>query len=151
MKINQNNLLFALSKIRQQQHAFLESELVARGVKDISPSYGDVLFVLDQRGPLALQDIARLTLKDKSTVSAVIKRLEAGGYVTKERSAGDSRVVVIGMTKKARGLRPVVWEISDAMNAELYRGLSEREKTALFRLIGKVYANATSKGAKNEA
>jgi DNA-binding MarR family transcriptional regulator len=107
-----------------------------------------VLFALDRRGPLSLQEIARLTMKDKSTVSTVIKRLQAGGYVTKKRSKGDARAVSIGLTKKANWLRPLVWEISDAMNAGLFRGLSVRERNALFRLIGKVYANSAAGGAE---
>ncbi len=143
MKVGSTNFLFVLSKIRQQQFAFLESALAARGVDDISPSYGDILFVLDQRGPLSLQEIARLTMKDKSTVSAVIKRLEVGGYVVKKRNDEDSRFVSIGLTKKANVLRPIMWEISRAMNGGLFDGLSEREKSDLFRLIGKVYANTS--------
>ncbi|HPM78219.1 MAG TPA: MarR family transcriptional regulator [bacterium] len=141
MKVEPANFLFVLSKIRQRQFAFLEKALSARGIDDISPSFGDVLFVLDQGGPLSLREIARLTMKDKSTVSAVIKRLEAGGYVAKKRSEDDSRLVLIGLTEMANSLRPLMWEVSDAMNAGLFAGLSEREKTDLFRLLGKVYAN----------
>ena len=144
MKISPYNFLFALSKIRQSQHAFIENALAAAGVKDISPSYGDVLFVLDRRGPLTLLEIARLTMKDKSTVSSVIQKLEEHGYVTKKKGKGDSRFKTIELTAKARRLKPLILEISGEMNERLYRGMSESEKARLFKLIEKVFDNSAA-------
>ena len=141
MKIHQGNFLYAVNKIRQRLFAFLEAELAGRNIRDISPSYGDVLLVLERKGPLTIQEIARHAVKDKSTVSSVVRRLEESGYVVREKVDEDGRSVRIKPTAKARKLRSVLWEISGDMNARLFNGLSDEEKSTLFMLMEKVYNN----------
>lgn len=141
MDINQNNFLYILSKIRQRLFAFLEAELANNNINDISPSYGDVLFVLDRNGPLTIQEVARYAIKDKSTVSSVIKRLEESGYVVKEKNEDDGRFVKIRLTPKSKKIKARIWEISDRMNARLFAGLTEEEMSTLFALLGKIYRN----------
>ncbi len=141
MEVNQDNFLYTLTKIRQRLFAFLEAELAKNNIKDISPSYGHILFVLDRKGPLTLLDLARYADKDKSTVSSVIKRLEGTGYVLKMKGKDDGRSVKIKLTARAKKIKPLVWEISGAMNEKLFNGLSAEEKNRLFDLIGKVCDN----------
>lgn len=141
MNVNQDNFLYTLTKVRQRLFSFLEAELAKNNITDVPPSYGHVLFVLDRKGPLTLQELARLSEKDKSTVSSMIKRLEENGYVTKVKGRDDGRFVKIKLTARARKIRPLIWEISDAMNKKLFSGLSAEEKNRLFELLGKVCDN----------
>jgi len=141
MEIKESNFLYVMTNIRQRLFKFLENELAREQIKGIAPSYGDILFVLDRKGSITLQELAKHTIKDKSTVSSVIKKLEAGGYVTKERDAGDARCTHLTLTPEAKRLRPVLFAISRRMNARLFQGFTEEEKTTLFTLIGKVYRN----------
>lgn len=143
MEVNQSNFLFVLSKIRQKQFTWLEAEMSRSGISDISPSYGDVLFVLDVKGPLTLLEIAEGTKKDKSTVSSVVKRLEEAGYVTKEKGEGDGRFVKIKLTPKAKKVRAKLMNISQAMNEKLFDGFTEKEKKTLYSLMDKLYGNVT--------
>ncbi|HNW26937.1 MAG TPA: MarR family transcriptional regulator [Spirochaetota bacterium] len=142
MKVSQNNFLYTLTRIRMRLFAYLEAELAEHGITDISPSCGHIMFVLDQKGPLTLQELARHAEKDKSTVSSVIKRLEAGGYVAKVRGKDDGRFVRIKLTARAKKIKPAIWEISNTMNDRLFSGLSREEKNSLFELIGRVCDNA---------
>lgn len=141
MIVNQGNFLFVISKIRQRLFSFLETEMAADNITDISPSYGDILFVLDQKGSLTVQEIANYTLKDKSTVSSVITRLEERGYVSKVKVSGDGRYTRIRLTPRAKKLKKHLWKISSEMNARLFEGLNEEEKKQLFELISKIYRN----------
>lgn len=141
MDINQNNFLYALTKIRQGLFAFLESELLKNNIQDIAPSYGDILYIIDSHGPLTLQELARLALKDKSTVSSVVKKLEENGYVTKVKGGDDGRFVKIKLTPKAKKIKTVLWKISNDMNKRLFEGLSEEEKKSLFSILGKINNN----------
>jgi MarR family transcriptional regulator, organic hydroperoxide resistance regulator len=141
MKVNQDNFLYTLTRIRQRLFAFLEAELAKNNIKDVPPSYGHILFVLDRKGPLTLLDLARYADKDKSTVSSAIKRLEESGYVIKVKGKDDGRSVKIKLTARAKKIRPLVREISGAMNEKLFTGLSVDEKDRLFELIGKVCDN----------
>lgn len=141
MEVKETNFLYVMSSIRQRLFKFLENELAKENIKGIAPSYGDILFVLDQKGTITLKEVAKHTIKDKSTISSVINRLEADGYVTKERDTGDARCTNLTLTPKAKKVRPVFFEISRRMNARLFEGLSEEEKTMLFKLMGKLYKN----------
>ncbi len=141
MQISEANFLYTLTSIRQRLFAFLRRELSKKGIDGLAPSHGDILFVLDRKGPITMQDLARRTLKDKSTVSTVINRLEALGYIVKEKDAADGRYANLTLTPKADRLRPVLYGISKKMNAKLFEGFTEDEKQTLFRLMEKMYGN----------
>jgi MarR family transcriptional regulator, organic hydroperoxide resistance regulator len=141
MEISDTNFLYIITNIRQRLFRFLRKELSKKKIDGIAPSYGDILFVLDRKGTVTLQEVAKHTIKDKSTISSVINKLESGGYIMKEKDVSDGRYTYLTLTAKAKKLRPVLFEISKKMNAKLFEGFSEEEKETLFRLIEKVYKN----------
>ena len=141
MKINDSNFLYALTSIRQRLFKFMEKELSGRNIDGIAPSYGDVLFALDQKDTQTVQDVARYTNKDKSTISSVINKLETNGYILKEKDAGDARFTNLTLTPKAKKLRPVLFEISGNMNSKIFEGLSNDEKETLFMLMERIFDN----------
>ena len=141
MEISESNFLYIITNLRQRLFKFLDSELAKENIKGIAPSYGDILFVLDKEGRITMQEVAKHTIKDKSTISSVINKLVSGGFILKERDALDGRYTNLTLTPKAKKLRPVLLGISRKMNDTLFKGLSEEEKTMLFKLIGKVYKN----------
>jgi len=53
-----------------------------------------VLVVLWERGPQGVGDLASLLRMDFGTLSPMLKRLEAKGFVTRERQATDERRVL---------------------------------------------------------
>jgi MarR family transcriptional regulator, organic hydroperoxide resistance regulator len=141
MEINESNFLYIITNIRQRLFKFLDNELAKKDIKGIAPSYGDILFVLDQKGSLTMQEVAKHTIKDKSTISSVINKLASGGFVMKERDALDGRYTNLTLTEKAKKLRPVLLEISKKMNGRLFKGFSAEEKQTLFVLMQKIYKN----------
>jgi len=141
MQVDETNFLYALTNIRQRLFTFLKRELEKEGIPEVAPSFGDILFVLDQKGPITLQELARHTIKDKSTISSVIHKLEQHGYIVKERDASDARYTNLSLTAKARSLKPALIRISGNMNAKIFQGLSREEKQCLFEVLGKISEN----------
>jgi MarR family transcriptional regulator, organic hydroperoxide resistance regulator len=141
MDINESNFLYIITNIRQRLFKFLDSELAKNNIRGIAPSYGDILFVLDQKGTITMQEVARHTIKDKSTISSVINKLASGGFILKERDGLDGRYTNLTLTAKAKKLRPVLLGISKEMNAKLFEGFNAEEKQNLFKLMEKVYKN----------
>ena len=137
MDINETNFLYTLTNIRQRLFRLLNRELSDRGIEGVAPSWGDVLYVLDLKGTTTLQEVANHTIKDKSTISSIINKLEAGGYIVKEKDTTDGRYT----NPRAKKLRPALLKISGKMNARLFEGFSEDEKQTLFRLMEKIYRN----------
>jgi len=54
-----------------------------------------------ERGPQGVGDLASLLRMDFGTLSPMLKRLEAKGFVTRERQATDERRVLVDLTPKA--------------------------------------------------
>lgn len=74
------------------------------------------MLVLWERDDIAVKDIAARLDLDPATVTPLLKRLEALGYVERVRSAADERVVNVHVTPAGRALR----EQARSVPAELF-------------------------------
>jgi DNA-binding MarR family transcriptional regulator len=64
-----------------------------------------VLLVLWEASPRRVRDLADALQLDSGTLSPLLKRLEAGGLVTRARAEEDERVVRVALTDAGRALR----------------------------------------------
>lgn len=84
---------------------------------ELLPCHGDILHVLTEQETATVMELARLTHRSKSTVSALVTKLVDLGYVARERSAEDSRVINLRLTEKGRAFIPVSERISSELDA----------------------------------
>ena len=76
---------------------------------------------------LTLREIAaRVDVADPSTLQT-LDLLQERGFVTRERSTRDQRKVLFTITPRGRALYVKAQKEHDAVNAVLYRGLSDTE------------------------
>lgn len=96
-----------------------------------------VLLALWERSPRSVRDIGETLRHEPATLSPMLKRLEALGYVTRERLATDERVLAVGLTDKGRALRAEAEKIPYRVVEELGMDLAELEQlhAALSRVI----------------
>lgn len=78
-----------------------------------------------------LGDILRL---DAGTLTPLLKKLEAAGYVTRERSKEDERITIISITKKGDALKEKCKDIPLKM-AKKGSPLNEKDIKELYRLL----------------
>ncbi|MBA8794122.1 DNA-binding MarR family transcriptional regulator [Friedmanniella endophytica] len=64
-----------------------------------------VMLALWEDAPLSLSEIGRLLQLELATLSPLVKRLEAIGYVTRSRDPKDERSIRIGLTPTGARLR----------------------------------------------
>ena len=64
-----------------------------------------VFLVLWEKDGLTVGEISEKLLLDNGTLSPLLKKMEQAGYVRRERSREDERVVVITLTEAGRALR----------------------------------------------
>ena len=64
-----------------------------------------VLLVLWEQDGLSVSDIGARLILDSGTLTPLLKRLEAAGYVSRRRSARDERQVVVTLTGTGRDLK----------------------------------------------
>lgn len=110
-------------------HAF--TRLYYRLLQPIDITYTQylVLLALQEADGVTVNAIGRRLLLDSGTLTPVLKRLEAAGYVRRERDRDDERRVQVHLTDRARGLRPDFERVSTAVFEAT--GLSPDEIEAL--------------------
>ena len=93
-----------------------------------------------QEEPRSQQDIARLTGLDRTTMVAVVDKLEGLGYARRERSPADRRKYVVAVTPAgADALAAAAARLAEA-EAEFLAPLDEGERRALNSYLVRLYA-----------
>ncbi|WP_235735694.1 MarR family winged helix-turn-helix transcriptional regulator [Nocardioides alcanivorans] len=64
-----------------------------------------VMLALWEHEPLRVNELSRLLQLDPGTLSPLLKRLEAAGYVRRERDRNDERALAVVLTEQGRALR----------------------------------------------
>jgi MarR family transcriptional regulator, organic hydroperoxide resistance regulator len=88
-----------------------------------------VLLVLWEDEPVTVRRLGERLRLDSGTLSPLLKRLEANGFVRRERSTDDERLVEVTLTPAGRRLE----ETAQCIPGELFSatGMSERQATDL--------------------
>ncbi len=99
--MNDKYIIYFISKTKKKMVRFLEMQLADRGLGDLEPTCGNVLTVLyNHEGELSIKEIGDIVGKEKSTMTTLVNKLEAKGYVLKMKSEEDRRVINVKLTKK---------------------------------------------------
>ena len=125
------------SRLREAGNAFILDELAKVGLHDIAPSHGDILAQLLACESLNMSDLALHAHRTKSTVTALVTKLEKHGYVERIPDPEDSRGVKVRLTDKGRQLRPAFESISEGLQRIILSRLTEDEAQELERLLKK--------------
>ncbi|WP_201330007.1 MarR family winged helix-turn-helix transcriptional regulator [Lactobacillus nasalidis] len=108
---------------------------------DLFPGQPKVLQVLLEHDGEKARDIGRQCVMDKSTMTGLLKKMEARGLITRRVSNEDKRVVNIFLTEKGREKAKQVNAIGAKIDEQALSVLSDEEKEILFRLLNKVLDN----------
>jgi MarR family transcriptional regulator, organic hydroperoxide resistance regulator len=105
-----------------------------------------VMLALWERSPLAVKDLSALLQLDAATLSPLLKRLEAAGYVTRTRDSADERVLKIELTPIGRRLRARAEKIPPAIVERL--GIDIADLQELHGALTHVIAAARAAGVE---
>ena len=141
---NPNAFLFLTSRLRDEAHRFLTNELHQQGLTGLTPTHGAILNALFKHERLPMGHLAELIGKDKSTVTALVKKLIDHGYVEKIADSDDLRVTMVRLTPQALDLAPQLMDISNKLRKTAYKGLSRAEQMILVELLERVIQNFTN-------
>ncbi|HWD01814.1 MAG TPA: MarR family transcriptional regulator [Amycolatopsis sp.] len=95
-----------------------------------------VMLALWEKAPRSVKDLGTTLRHEPATLSPLLKRLEAIGYVTRGRSRSDERLLTVELTDKGRELRAEAEKIPYRVVETLGMELSELE--ALHAALGRV-------------
>ncbi|GGB80077.1 MarR family transcriptional regulator [Knoellia flava TL1] len=96
-----------------------------------------VMLALWEETPLTVSELGRRVSLEPGTLSPLLKRLEAGGLITRERDPRDERALAVSLTPAGARLRRRAEKVPPAILDRLGMELSELEdlRDGLTRLI----------------
>ncbi|MFI7586550.1 MarR family winged helix-turn-helix transcriptional regulator [Spongisporangium articulatum] len=105
-----------------------------------------VMLALWQHGLLSVRELSDLLMLEPATVSPLVKRLEAAGYVTRERHAGDARLLQVRLTDAGRALRAQAEQVPLSIMQELQLDVAELAsvRDSLTRLVAAMNRRSAS-------
>ena len=87
-----------------------------------------VMLALWEESPLTVTELGRRLSLEPATLSPLLKRLEAGGMVTRQRDPRDERALAVSLTAKGRRTRARAERIPPAILDRLDMSLAELEQ-----------------------
>lgn len=131
-----------ISNIREKSAQFINEELREKGIDGLINSHGTVLSAMyDNDGKMTMNGIAKFVGKRKSTITDMVKKLEKLGYISREKSKEDARVIEVTLTEKGWAFRDTFKEVSKELLDKTYAGFTEEEKEVLMGLLFKIRKN----------
>lgn len=88
-----------------------------------------------------MTDLAKSINKDKSTTTALIKKLERAGLIERKSSDKDRRVIYIQLSQKGAKFADAMSSISKELTETCYKDFSDQDKAVVFELLSKISRN----------
>jgi DNA-binding MarR family transcriptional regulator len=108
---------YLLNRAARRWNALFIERLRAHGVGDIRPSFGAVMVPLFEQDGLRLGQLARRAGLSKQTVTNIVGRIEAIGYLARRPDPEDGRAIRVHLTPRGRALERAVGEALTEMDA----------------------------------
>jgi DNA-binding MarR family transcriptional regulator len=144
MEHDYSSITSLISQIHSEASSFLKMKLEQEGLPEFVSSHGNILFQLTQTEKLTMTELAKRINRDKSTTTVLVRKLESAGFIERERSSEDNRVIHIRLSPQGRVYTEATGKISKQLNETCYTGFSEEEKATIFSLLLKISENFTN-------
>lgn len=140
---NINAIIATISNIQNNANKLIIEELKKHNLEGLAPSHGDILILLyKSEDGIPMNKITNAINKDKSTVTALVNKLEKMELLEKFKSQTDSRSTLVKLTKKGLDTKPIVMEnISTKLLEITYKNFSLKEKEDVCKLLEKIKDN----------
>lgn len=124
-----------MREVTKKQDTFLAtSDLPVPGIL--------VLDLLREKGAATMSEISRALHLSMSSATGIIDKMIGKGYVSRERSDEDRRVVKVMLIDKGSKAAKILDDERIEMINDLYAVLSDNEQEEYMRLLRKVYEGA---------
>jgi len=108
---------------------------------DITPEQWGLLNQLWEKDEITQKELSEKSIKDQTTITRILDKLEWKGLVRRQTSLEDRRSYLIFLTDMGRNLESKLVPIAyEALN-EALQGLSEEEIKQLKVLLNKIFIN----------
>lgn len=140
---NTNAIIATIASIHNSSNKLIVEELKKHNLEGLAPSHGDILVHLyEHEDGVPMNKITASINKDKSTVTALVNKLEKLELLEKFKNENDSRSTMVKLTKKGLDTKPIVMEnISKKLLDITYENFTKKEKELVCNLLEKIKDN----------
>jgi DNA-binding MarR family transcriptional regulator len=124
--------------LRRAQIAVFQHFAETMGEAEITPGQFGVLTVIDRNGGLSQTQLGNALGIDRSTVVAVIDRLESRGLVVRAAAPGDRRSHALRLSDAGTSLLRRLDELVRSHERYITRRLSTEDRAVLIKLLGRI-------------
>jgi DNA-binding MarR family transcriptional regulator len=125
-------IIFQLAKAYQKAHGLFKKRLLPY---ELTPIQHLILEALWLEDGISQKDIGTRLVLDRATLSGVLDRMSAGGWIIKEQDPDDKRTLRICLTEKGMDMKTRLAHERNQANEELLSSLNLEEKVLLKRLL----------------
>jgi DNA-binding MarR family transcriptional regulator len=116
----------------------------------LTPPQVHAVMWLGLDGPLTMGELARRVGVTEKTITGIVDRLEAAGYLARERDLADRRVVRARLTPRGNDVHlDIDGHVTRKVTA-LMRLLDPADRKALFRILEKLVRRPDTAGGSTE-
>lgn len=101
----------------------------------IPDSYRMILMHMDTYQEISQKQLATLCQCTPAAISQIIKEMQQNGYIKKETSEKDGRLVVLQLTKKGQETAKLVKESLEEANEKIANTISKTKKDEMIALL----------------
>jgi DNA-binding MarR family transcriptional regulator len=127
-----------LNIARTADQVLVRAERLFREFALTGPQYNILRILRGEGKPLPMLEIASRTVQVVPGITGLVDRLEAAGFVRRQRSTEDRRVIFVAITDKALEVLARLDEPLVAREKQLIGVLSHAEQRELIRLLEKM-------------
>lgn len=109
--------------------------LITSEFKDISVNDMHIIEAIGEREPKNMSSVAKIMSVTVGTLTIAINSLVKKGYVHRERSEEDRRVVLISLTKKGKKANAHHMKFHDGMIQAVLKDLNEEQQEVLVKAL----------------
>ncbi len=124
--------------VGERLHGVKKNNPETRGV--ISAQESQLLLSVGTKESLKMSEIAKALQLTLSSVTALVDKLEAKAFVTRQRSLEDRRIVRVSLTAEGRKLYDSIEGAQRKLSMSLLKVLSREEQDMLLALFRKLAA-----------
>ncbi len=128
-------IFFQLAKANQLASRFLSQKVAEL---NLTPIQALVLGFLHAEDQITSSELGRKTELDSATLTGILDRLEAAGYIERKNNPEDRRSIHIHLTPKGSALSDEAIQVIATANIEFLQVLTKEQKRDLFDIIKKL-------------
>ena len=118
---------FLISKIKQIGGRRFDKILQEKNIDAFNGAQGKILYVLWQGGKMTATEISKKSGLAKTTLTAMLARMQEQGLIRTEENANDRRSALVCLTEKAAALKDEYDGVTKEIEEIYYKGFSDEE------------------------